>query len=166
MTGPGRRCSSASLLCSRRRSHVARATHRHGGQVQSRIHLARERADARHDVVRLVVHALHVLDLPRLHVHGLLGLGQVLHLRLGRLHVDRLQGVEHGGEVGRVGAELRQEGEESFVIAEARVPNEDGALKAGMLGTAKVSAGTRRLGTALLRKPLRYLWLKIWPLLP
>jgi hypothetical protein len=35
-----------------------------------------------------------------------------------------------------------------------------------MLGTAKVSVGTRRLGAALLRKPLRYLWLKIWPLLP
>jgi RND family efflux transporter MFP subunit len=70
------------------------------------------------------------------------------------------------GDVRRVGAELRQEGEESFVIAEARVPNEDGALKAGMLGTAKVSTGTRRLGTVLFRKPLRYLWLKIWPLLP
>ncbi|HEV7499701.1 MAG TPA: HlyD family efflux transporter periplasmic adaptor subunit, partial [Vicinamibacteria bacterium] len=70
------------------------------------------------------------------------------------------------GEVRRVGAELRQEGEESFVIAEARIPNEDGALRAGMLGTAKVSTGTRRLGTVLLRKPLRYLWLKIWPLLP
>ena len=70
------------------------------------------------------------------------------------------------GEVRRVGAELRQEGEESFVIAEARVPNEDGALKAGMLGTAKVSAGTRRLGAILFRKPLRYFWMKIWPLLP
>ena len=70
------------------------------------------------------------------------------------------------GEVRRVGAQLRQEGEESFVIAEARVPNEDGALKAGMLGTAKVSAGTRRLGTVLFRKPLRYFWMKIWPLLP
>jgi multidrug resistance efflux pump len=70
------------------------------------------------------------------------------------------------GEVKRVGAELRQEGEESFMIAEALVPNADGSLRAGMLGTAKVSVGTRRLGAALLRKPLRYLWLKIWPLLP
>ncbi len=70
------------------------------------------------------------------------------------------------GTVERVGAQLRQEGEESFVVAEARVANTDGALKAGMLGTGKVSAGTRPLGAALLRKPLRYLWLKIWPLLP
>ena len=70
------------------------------------------------------------------------------------------------GQVQRVGTELRQEGEESFVIAEARVPNPDGALRAGMLGRAKVSVGTRRLATAIFRKPLRYLWLKIWPLLP
>jgi RND family efflux transporter MFP subunit len=70
------------------------------------------------------------------------------------------------GSVERVGAELRQEGTESFVVAEARVENAEGSLRAGMLGTGKVSAGTRPLGYALLRKPLRYLWLKIWPLLP
>lgn len=70
------------------------------------------------------------------------------------------------GSVERVGAELRQEGEESFVIAEARVENRDAQLKAGMLGTGKVSSGTKPLGYALLRKPLRYLWLKIWPALP
>ncbi len=70
------------------------------------------------------------------------------------------------GQVQRVGAELRQEGEENFVIAEARVPNPDRTLRAGMLGRAKVSVGTRRLATAIFRKPVRYLWLKIWPLLP
>jgi len=70
------------------------------------------------------------------------------------------------GELQRIGAELRQEGEESFVIAEARVENAEGALKAGMLGQGKVSAGARPLGFALFRRPLRYLWLKIWPLLP
>jgi len=70
------------------------------------------------------------------------------------------------GTVRRVGAELRQEGEESFVIVEADVPNDNGSLKAGMLGTAKVSTGSRSLGTAIFRKPLRYLWLRIWPLLP
>lgn len=70
------------------------------------------------------------------------------------------------GKVERVGAELRQEGEESFVIAEARVDNPGDALKAGMLGTSKVSTGLRPLGAALFRKPLRYLWLRIWPMLP
>jgi hypothetical protein len=68
--------------------------------------------------------------------------------------------------VRRVGAELRQEGDESFVVVEADVPNDNGSLKAGMLGTAKVSTGSRSLGTAIFRKPLRYLWLRIWPLLP
>ena len=70
------------------------------------------------------------------------------------------------GQVQRVGAALRQEGEESFVIAEARVENPAEALRSGMLGQGKVSVGTRRLGAVLFRKPLRYLWLKIWPLLP
>jgi GAF domain-containing protein/multidrug resistance efflux pump len=70
------------------------------------------------------------------------------------------------GAVERVGAEVRQEGEESFVIAQARVDNADQALKAGMLGTGKIAIGTRPLGYALLRKPLRYIWLKLWPLLP
>ncbi len=70
------------------------------------------------------------------------------------------------GQVRRVGAELRQEGEESFVIVEADVANDRDSLKAGMLGTAKISTGMRSLGTAIFRKPFRYLWLKIWPLLP
>ena len=70
------------------------------------------------------------------------------------------------GSVVRVGAELRQEGGESFVIAEAKVDNGGDALRAGMLGVGKIAARTRPLGYALFRKPLRYLWLKIWPLLP
>jgi hypothetical protein len=70
------------------------------------------------------------------------------------------------GKVERVGAELRQEGEESFVIVEARIENADGALRPGMLGMGKVSTATRPVGYALLRKPSRYFWLKIWPMLP
>jgi RND family efflux transporter MFP subunit len=70
------------------------------------------------------------------------------------------------GEVRRVGASLQQEGEARFIIAEAEVPNAGEVLRPGMLGTAKVRAGTRRLIVAILRKPARYLWLKIWPLLP
>jgi multidrug efflux pump subunit AcrA (membrane-fusion protein) len=70
------------------------------------------------------------------------------------------------GEVRRVGASLRQEGENRFVIAEAEVPNSGQALRPGMLGMAKVTTGNRRLIVAILRKPARYAWLKIWPLLP
>ena len=70
------------------------------------------------------------------------------------------------GRVERVAAELRQEGEESFVVAEARIENSGSALRPGMLGVGKIAAATRPLGYALFRKPLRYLWLKLWPLLP
>ena len=70
------------------------------------------------------------------------------------------------GDVTHVGAEIREEGEERFVIAETRVSDPGGLLRAGMLGRAKVSVGTRRLGTAIFRKPARYIWLKLWPVLP
>jgi RND family efflux transporter MFP subunit len=70
------------------------------------------------------------------------------------------------GTVERVAARIREEGEERFMIAEVAIPNTDGILKTGMLGTGKISVGTRRVVTALFRKPVRYIWTKIWPLLP
>jgi RND family efflux transporter MFP subunit len=70
------------------------------------------------------------------------------------------------GSIERVGAELRQESGESFVLAETRVENPGDALRPGMLGRGKVATATRPLGYALFRKPLRYFWLKLWPLLP
>jgi RND family efflux transporter MFP subunit len=70
------------------------------------------------------------------------------------------------GEVARVAPRIREDGDQRFMIAEVAVPNPDGKLKTGMLGSGKVSVGTRRVITALFRKPLRYLWNKVWPLLP
>jgi RND family efflux transporter MFP subunit len=70
------------------------------------------------------------------------------------------------GTVVHLGAAVREEGEERFVIAEARVENADGLLRPGMLGKAKVSTGTQRLLRALLRKPARWFWARLWPLLP
>jgi RND family efflux transporter MFP subunit len=70
------------------------------------------------------------------------------------------------GTVERVAPRIREELEERFLIAEIAIPNTDGVLKTGMLGTGKISVGTRRVITALFRKPVRYLWTKIWPLLP
>jgi RND family efflux transporter MFP subunit len=70
------------------------------------------------------------------------------------------------GEVARVAPRIREEGDQRFVIAEVAVANADGKLKTGMLGTGKVSVGTRRVVTALFRKPARWLWNKVWPLLP
>src|ERR1019366_6638214 len=70
------------------------------------------------------------------------------------------------GAVVHLGAAVREEGEDRFVIAEARVENADGLLRPGMLGKAKVSTGTQRLIRALLRKPARWFWALLWPLLP
>ncbi len=70
------------------------------------------------------------------------------------------------GSVERVGARIREEGAERFEIAQVAIANPDGQLRTGMLGTAKVRVGTRRMITALFRKPVRYLWNKVWPLLP
>ena len=70
------------------------------------------------------------------------------------------------GQVARVGARIREEAANRFVIAEVDVANGDGALKTGMLGRAKIRAGERRIVTLLLRKPARWLYAKLWPLLP
>jgi RND family efflux transporter MFP subunit len=70
------------------------------------------------------------------------------------------------GRVTRVGAVVHEEDDERFVIVESRVANPDGSLRAGMLGRGKINVGTRRMISAMFRKPVRYLWMKIWPLLP
>lgn len=70
------------------------------------------------------------------------------------------------GRVSRLGAAVREEGAERFVIAETRVENPSGLLKPGMLGTGKISAGRRPLLVALFRRPARWAATKLWPLLP
>ena len=70
------------------------------------------------------------------------------------------------GEVTRVGAGIREDGKDRFVIAEVRVANPNSDLKTGMLGKAKIRAGSRRIVTLLLRRPARWLYAKLWPLLP
>jgi multidrug efflux pump subunit AcrA (membrane-fusion protein) len=70
------------------------------------------------------------------------------------------------GSVSRVGAVVREESEERFVIAETRIENPGGLLKPGMVGTAKVSTGRRPLVVALFRRPVRWAVTKLWPLLP
>jgi RND family efflux transporter MFP subunit len=69
------------------------------------------------------------------------------------------------GTVMRPGSHVRQEGEDRFVIAEVRVDSPAG-LKTGMLGKAKVSTIKVPLITAIFRKPVRYVWKRIWPILP
>ena len=70
------------------------------------------------------------------------------------------------GEVSRVGARVRQEDKERFVIVEARMDNRNASIKTGTVGSGKIRAGSRSIATLLLRKPARWLYAKIWPLLP
>ncbi|HEY3123138.1 MAG TPA: efflux RND transporter periplasmic adaptor subunit, partial [Thermoanaerobaculia bacterium] len=70
------------------------------------------------------------------------------------------------GTVSRVSSYVREEGKDRFVIAEVRVDNPGGLLKTGMLGKAKISDGKRPILFALLRKPARWLWSNLWPIVP
>jgi len=70
------------------------------------------------------------------------------------------------GTVNRVGAQVREEERERFVIAEVSVDNPSGLLKPGMLGQAKIATDRVPVVVALLRKPARYFWNKVWPVLP
>jgi GAF domain-containing protein/biotin carboxyl carrier protein len=68
--------------------------------------------------------------------------------------------------VTRVGARIREEGEDRYLVAEVRVDNADGALKAGMVGRGKIRSGNRSIAVLLLRRPARWIYNKVWPLLP
>jgi multidrug efflux pump subunit AcrA (membrane-fusion protein) len=71
-----------------------------------------------------------------------------------------------GGKIGRISPVVREEGENRFVVAQTLVDNTGGLIRPGMLGTAKVSTGTHRLGFAVFRGPARWFWSKLWPLMP
>ena len=92
---------------------------------------------------------------------GLLRVGESVRLKLNPFPTRVFR-----GSVARVGSQFRQEGEERFLIAEVRVENPHGTLRTGMLGKAKILDGRRPVAVALLRKPVRYLWNRVWPLLP
>ncbi len=70
------------------------------------------------------------------------------------------------GEVTRLGARLREQAEDRFLIAEVNVEGGGEEIRPGMLGVGKIHAGRRSIASLLLRKPARWLWSKIWPLLP
>jgi RND family efflux transporter MFP subunit len=70
------------------------------------------------------------------------------------------------GSLTRVGSQVREDGKERFVISEVAIDNAGGSLKTGMLGRAKISTKPMPLIQAILRKPARYIWSKVWPILP
>jgi multidrug efflux pump subunit AcrA (membrane-fusion protein) len=70
------------------------------------------------------------------------------------------------GVLTRVGSHVRDDGKDRFIVCEARAPNPGGMLKTGMLGKAKVATKKVPIAVALFRKPFRYVWNRVWPLLP
>jgi RND family efflux transporter MFP subunit len=70
------------------------------------------------------------------------------------------------GLITRPGTHVRQEDKDRFVVAEVRIENPDGLLKTGMQGKAKISTVRVPLVAAIFRAPLRWVWNKVWPLLP
>jgi multidrug resistance efflux pump len=70
------------------------------------------------------------------------------------------------GTVTRPGSHVREEDKDRFIVAEVRIENADGQLKTGMQGKAKVSTVRVPLIAAIFREPVRWVWNKIWPLLP
>lgn len=69
------------------------------------------------------------------------------------------------GEVYQVGARAVETPEGRFFVVRARV-DAGSRLRPGMTGRAKVSAGSRSIGTILFRRPARWIWGKLWPYLP
>jgi RND family efflux transporter MFP subunit len=70
------------------------------------------------------------------------------------------------GRISRISPVVIEEGENRFVIAQAELDSPPGAVRPGMLGKAKITTETRRLGYAVFRKPARWFWAKLWPLMP
>jgi len=59
-------------------------------------------------------------------------------------------------------AELQ--GDQRFFFARVLVPNDDGAIRSGMLGRSKVSTGWDPAGWVIFRRPIMWLWSKAWSL--
>ena len=52
------------------------------------------------------------------------------------------------------------------MVAEVKIEDHSNLLKTGMQGKAKVSTARVPLATAIFRKPARYVWTRLWPILP
>jgi len=66
------------------------------------------------------------------------------------------------GEVAVVSPKAVAEGDSIVLFARVLVPNPDGALRTGMEGRGKVSAGWRPAGYVLFRRPVVWLYSRLW----
>jgi RND family efflux transporter MFP subunit len=70
------------------------------------------------------------------------------------------------GTVTRPGSHIREDGKDHYLVGEVRIEDPSGLLKTGMQGKAKISTERVPLIAAILREPVRYVWDRLWPLLP
>ncbi len=66
------------------------------------------------------------------------------------------------GTVAIVSPKSESRADDRVFFARVRVPNPDGKIRTGMQGRAKVWAGWRPAGYVLLRRPLMWIWSKLW----
>ncbi len=92
---------------------------------------------------------------------SLIRVGQTVALKLNPYPTRTFRGT-----LVRPGTHVREEGQERFVVAEVQIDHPSGLLKTGMQGQAKISTIKVPIGVAIFRKPARYFWNKLWPILP
>ena len=66
------------------------------------------------------------------------------------------------GKVAVVSPASQPEGDRRVFYARVEVPNPEGAIRTGMRGRGKVSAGWHPAGFVLLRGPALWFWSKLW----
>jgi GAF domain-containing protein/multidrug resistance efflux pump len=83
--------------------------------------------------------------------------GQKVRLKMNAFPTEKFYGY-----VNLLGAQLVTEGQNRFYRVEAKVDNPRLLLKSGMAGKAKVEVGSHSIGYVILRKPVGFLWKKLW----
>ena len=66
------------------------------------------------------------------------------------------------GEVTVVSPKAELQRDERVFFARVTIPNPEGLVRAGMQGRSKISTGWRPAGEVIFRRPLMWLWSKIW----
>jgi GAF domain-containing protein len=83
-----------------------------------------------------------------------------------RLKMNAYPTVSFFGKVMHLGTQVTGTSPNRTFTIQTQIENQDQLLKSGMVGRAKVEAGYHSIGYVLLRKPVRFLWNKLWTWLP
>lgn len=89
----------------------------------------------------------------------------VARLQAGEKAAIKLEGIPnktYRSKVAVVSPESQLQGNERYFFARIPVDNQDGLIRPGMQGRAKISTGWSSAGWVLFRRPLMWMWAKIW----